>query len=342
MSESLQLPFSDSEPIQVGSAVTQVLPISAIVPTRNRHLPLDRTLRSLAQQSAQPLEMIVVDGSKDDRTQSLLRLKIPGLRTQIKYYPATELGAATQRNQGMSHASQPVIWLMDDDILLEPDCLARLWAALNSDSQIGAVNAMITNQRYLPPGRVSRFLFRFLAGQAEASYAGKCIGPAFNLLPEDDPQLPEVVPVEWLNTTCTLYRREALPQPLFSANFVGYSLMEDVTLSLIVGKQWQLANARTARIFHDSQPGDHKSDRANLAKMELVNRHYVMTTILDRHRCGDYWKLAVVEVFEIAVSLVTVQGWLDLPALLRGKLAAVQELLLRSPKHHLLEGEKVP
>ncbi len=343
MSEPLQSPkFSETEPTQVSSAITQILPISAIVPTRNRHLPLARTLRSLAQQSVQPLEMIVVDGSQDDRTQSLLQIEIPGLQTQIKYYQATELGAATQRNQAMAHASQPVIWLMDDDILLEPECLARLWTALNSDPQLGGVNAMITNQRYLPPGRVSRLLFRFLAGQAEASYAGKCIGPAFNLLPADDPQLPDIVPVEWLNTTCTLYRREALPQPLFSANFVGYSLMEDVTLSLIVGQQWQLANARTARIFHDSQPGDHKSDRANLAKMELVNRHYVMTAILGRHCFGDYWKLTVVELFEVAASLVTVQGWRSLPALLGGKLAAVQELLLRSPKHHLPKGEKVP
>jgi glycosyltransferase involved in cell wall biosynthesis len=312
--------------------MTQVLPISALIPTRDRSSTLAKTLQSLAQQSLQPLEIILVDGSSDHSTRNLVQTEVPGLQSQIKYFQATQLGAATQRNQAMAHASQNVIWLMDDDILLEPECLAKLWAALNSDPQIGGVNAMITNQCYLPPGRVSRLLFQFLAGRSEASYAGKCIGPAFNLLPEDDPHLPEVVPVEWLNTTCTLYRRQALPQPLFSDNFVGYSLMEDVTLSLIVGKQWQLANARTARIFHDSQPGDHKSDRAVLAKMELVNRHFVMTCILGRQYPSDYLKLSVVEVFEIAVSLVSVKGWLNLPALLRGKFAAVKQLLLESPK----------
>jgi glycosyltransferase involved in cell wall biosynthesis len=316
--------------------MTQVLPISALIPTRNRSLTLAKTLQSLAQQSVQPLEMIVVDGSSDDSTRNLAQTEVPGLQTQIKYFQATQLGAATQRNQAMAHASQNVIWLMDDDILLEPECLAKLWTALNCDPQIGGVNAMITNQCYLPPGRVSRLLFRFLAGRSQTSYAGQCIGPAFNLLPEDDPKLPEVVPVEWLNTTCTLYRREALPQPLFSDNFVGYSLMEDVTLSLIVGKQWKLANARTARIFHDSQPGDHKSDRAVLAKMELVNRHFVMTCILGRQYPSDYLKLSVVEIFEIAVSLVSVKGWLNLPALLRGKFAAVKELLLKSSKGYLL------
>ena len=319
--------------------MTMLLPISAIVPTRNRSAPLARTLHSLAQQSVQPTEMIVVDGSTDDSTQELCQSEIPGLATQIKYYRATAIGAATQRNQAMLHASQNVIWLMDDDILLEPECLARLWAALQSDAHLGGVNAMITNQRYLPPGRISSNLFRFLHGTLETSYAGKCIGPGLNLLPEDDPNLPEIVPVEWLNSTCTLYRREALPQPLFPANFTGYSLMEDVTLSLMVGKQWKLANARTARIFHDSQPGDHKNNPGVLAKMDLVNRHYVMTQILQRCSLGDYVKLIVLQLFGIVASLTSKKGWVSLPLVLNGKLQAIAQILAdQNPSSSLKHG----
>ncbi|QCS50937.1 glycosyltransferase family 2 protein [Picosynechococcus sp. PCC 11901] len=304
-----------------------LLPISAIVPTRNRSAPLARTLDSLAQQSVQSTEIIVLDGSTDDKTKNLCHSDIPGLATQIKYYRATEIGAATQRNQAMVYATQNFIWLMDDDILLEPDCLARLWTALQSDPLLGGVNAMITNQRYLPPGRISRSLFRFLHGRSETTYAGKCIGPGLNLLPEDEPNLPEIVPVEWLNTTCTLYRRQALPQPLFPKNFTGYSLMEDLTLSLMVGKQWKLANARTARIFHDSQPGDHKNNPGVLAKMDLVNRHYVMTQILQRCSLGDYVKLTVLQLFGIVASLTSTTGWVSLPLVLHGKLQAIAQIL---------------
>ncbi|TAE60378.1 MAG: glycosyltransferase [Nostocales cyanobacterium] len=303
------------------------LPISAIVPTRNRSIPLTKTLQSLAQQSVQPVEMIVVDGSTDDQTKNVCDLQIPGLLTTIKYYRATEIGAASQRNQAILFASQNVIWLMDDDILLEPDCLLRLWSALQSDPRIGGVNAMITNQRYLPPGFISRNLFYFLHGSYEKSYAGKCIGPGLNLLPEDDPTLPEIVPVEWLNTTCTLYRKDVLPQPLFSSNFIGYSLMEDVTLSLMVGKNWKLVNARTARIFHDSQPGDHKNNLTVLAKMSLVNRFFVMTQILERHKPSDYWKLIVLQLFEIAACLQSKQGWLSLPSVIAGKLSGTLEII---------------
>lgn len=307
--------------------MNKISPISALVPTRNRAEAFARTLNSLTQQILQPVEMIVVDGSEDDQTKDLCHQEIPGLITKIRYYRASAIGAATQRNQAIAHATQDFIWLMDDDIVLEPDCLLRLWMALNSNPDLGGVNAMITNQRYLPPGRISRTLFQLLHGKAEDSYAGKCIGPALNLLPEDDPTLPEIVPVEWLNTTCTLYRREALPQPLFTSNFVGYSLMEDVTLSLMVGKHWKLANARTARIFHDSQPGDHKNNSGVLARMELINRHYVMTQILERRQFQDYLKLTVLQFFEVAALLQNLKGWKSLPVVLSGKFGAIRELL---------------
>ncbi|MBK1987111.1 glycosyltransferase [Sphaerospermopsis aphanizomenoides BCCUSP55] len=303
------------------------LPISALVPTRNRSEPFRRMLDSLAQQSAQPLEMIVVDGSDNDSTKQLCESSIPGLITKIHYYRAIKLGAAIQRNQAMNYATQSTIWLLDDDILFEPECVARLWNSLQTDPHIGGVNAMITNQKYLPPGRISRLLFQFLHGHYESSYAGKCIGPAMNLLPEDREDLPEVVSVEWLNTTCVLYRRQALPHPLFPEIFTGYSMLEDVTLSLTVGKNWKLANARTSRIFHDSQPGDHKNDPGVLAEMDLVNRHYVMTKILGRQQWQYYIKLAVLQLFGIVASLTKLQGWFDLPKVLTGKIRAIAQII---------------
>lgn len=308
--------------------MSNLLPISAIVPTKNRTLPLSRMLNSLAQQSAQPLEIIIVDGSTTLATQILCQTNIDNLASKIIYQQAIEIGAATQRNQAIASASQHTILLLDDDIIFEPNCIAKLWAALQSDRTLGGANATITNQRYLPPGLISRLLFQFLSDRPQASYAGKCIGPALNLLPEDRPDLPEIVPVEWLNTTCTIYRREALPNPLFPNNFTGYSFLEDLTLSLTVGKKWQLANARTARIFHDSQPGEHKNNKVALSKMQLVNRHYVMTTILERRQIIYYFKLAILEIFGIITSLFSLQGWLFLPAVLLGKFIAIGEIFL--------------
>ncbi len=306
----------------------ELVSVSVVIPTRNRAAVLRRTLESLASQSEQPAEVIVVDASDDMSTKSLCtEVSIVGLASAILWEPAKVSGAASQRNQGVRSCSQSVIGFMDDDILFEPMCFARLWSALNSDSGLGGVNAMITNQRYQTPGRVSRFMFRLMAGNSQISYAGRVLGPAVNLLPEDRDDLPDVVRVEWLNTTCTLYRRDALPNPPFPSQFHGYSLMEDLALSLIVGRKWRLANARTARIFHDSQPGTHKSDPAVLAEMYLLNRHYVMKNILRRNRFRDNFNLAVWVAFSHVSTFTGSGDWRAQGARLLGECRAVSTIL---------------
>lgn len=280
-----------------------VLPISAVIPTRHRTGPLRATLESLARQSAQPAEVVIVDSSDDASTRDLCQTGIAGLVSRVRWFAAQKRGAAVQRNEGVAFAEESNVVFCDDDILFEPECCARVWAALESDPALGGVSATIINQMYSPPGRVTRVLYPLLAGRHLPSYAGRVLGPAVNLLPEDRPDLPDVVPVEWLNLGCTLYRRTALPDPPFPDFFTGYSFAEDVTLSLTVGRKWKLANARTARIFHDSQPGDHKRSPSRLAAMELLNRHFVMTRVLRRQGPGDYMRFALWEAFQVAAAV---------------------------------------
>jgi GT2 family glycosyltransferase len=276
-------------------------PVSVVIATRNRAKILARTLDSLSQQGFLPAEMIVVDASSDGRTKTLVEnfAERLGSSTNVRWIPATISGAAAQRNQGVAMATQPFIWFFDDDVVFEPECAPRLWNAIESDRQLGGVNAMIVNQHYTPPGFISRSVFTLMNGHREESFAGKVIGPAINLLPEDRDELPDVVPVQWLNTTCTIYRRAALSSPPFDEVFTGYSLMEDVALSLRVGRKWGLANVRKARIIHDSQPGEHKSTVRYVAKMEVMNRHYVMTHILDARGMLPFCRFGLWQLFQL-------------------------------------------
>jgi GT2 family glycosyltransferase len=301
--------------------------ISAVVATRNRADSLYKTLISLSGQETQPWEIIIVDASDGEETHELCEKGIVNLRSQIRWIHASVTGAASQRHQGVMIATQPLLWFFDDDILFEQNCVERLWNALEQDRQLGGVNAMIINQRYHSPGFVSRTMFTLMHGRREKSFAGKVIGPAINLLPEDRDDLPEVVPVEWLNTTCTMYRREVLPTPVFDEVFTGYSLMEDLALSLRVAQAgWKLANARTARVVHDSQPGDYKSDVAAVASMEFQNRYYVMTNILHRRSFSDHVRLMIWELFSIASGCVSKRGIRNLAPVLLGKWNALRAL----------------
>lgn len=303
-----------------------LLPITAVIATKGRVEKLATLFSSLRSQDVHPAEVVVIDASEDARTRELC--DVPGVcHGHVVCRRAKRIGAAAQRNQGMAAASERNILFVDDDVVLEPGCLRSLWEALESDAGLGGVNANITNQAYRSPGRVSRLFYTWLNGAILESYAGKCIGPGLNFLPEDRDDLPDVVPVDWLNTTCALYRHEALPGPPFHRHFEGYSLGEDLALSLNVGKRWRLANARKARVFHDTGEGRRRLGIARGAAMELVNRHFIMTEIRGMRRAGDYGKLAAWELFSIASTLRSAGGWARLPAVIAGKVRGTLEIL---------------
>jgi glycosyltransferase involved in cell wall biosynthesis len=306
------------------------IPVSAIIPTRNRAESLRRTLRSLFSQSAQPSEVVIVDGSEDDATKMLVAdfaNQISGV--SLRRSEAIKRGAASQRNQGVAQSVQPFVLFCDDDVLFEPDCIERQWKAINANQDLGGVSAMITNQKYHPPGFASRIIFGFLNGSSDKTFAGRVLGPAVHLLPEDRDDLPEVVPVEWMNLGCTMYRRTALPSPPFDLFFTDYSMMEDLTLSLRVGRNWKLANARTARIFHDSQPGGHKSDLRVLTKMEIMNRRYVVRNILGQRGLLTLLRLGVWQLFQVASVAARASTRGNTVPILLGQADAVKAIILR-------------
>lgn len=302
------------------------LPISAIIATRNRTKVLETTLNSLAQQSHQPHTILVADSSDDDSTEALCQSGIVNLESTIRHTRCPERGAAVQRNAVQHLAEQPFVLFLDDDIVFEPECVRRLWIAID-DPHIGGVSAMITNQSYSDPSIWTQWWYRLLDPDDKRPYPGRCLGPAINLLPKNDNSLPVIVPVEWLHSGCTLYRSALLPEPFFPQHFKGYSLFEDVTLSLTVGKGAKLANARTARIYHDSQPGDHKRSLFQITRMEVRNRHFVTTKILQRNGFRDVLGVGLWQVYKLLALAKSPSQWSQVFPLAAGSLAGMNDIL---------------
>jgi glycosyltransferase involved in cell wall biosynthesis len=295
-----------------------------VIATCERPQVLWRMLDSVHIQNVWPAEILIVDASKDESTEVLVEKRRAGFEPvcRLRWLRAGTRGAAAQRNQGVAEASQPVIGFADDDVILESHCMERLWAALQSAPDIGGANAMIANQKYHAPGAATRFVYRLIGGGPGPDYAGRVFGPAVNLLPADREEMPAIVPVEWLNLGLTLYRKEVLPEPPFDLAFTGYSMMEDAALSLTVARERKLVNARTARIFHDTQTGSHKANLAEVARMSVVNRDFVARRILGRKgKC--YWSsLAVWAVFQFTAQLAQLprkpNGWKAIKGTIQG------------------------
>jgi len=67
-----------------------------------------------------------------------------------------------------------------------------------------------------------------------------------------------------------------------------------------------------------------------LSRMELANRHYVMTEILARRAATDYAKLAVWELFQLGVCAVQRRVDSTFWRTLRGKLLGVADIFAHS------------
>lgn len=268
-----------------------ILPITAIIATRNRAPHCSQLLQSISQQDQTLAEIIFCDSSDDDSTRN-------AIGSSARYLRATKRGAAPQRNQAILAAKQPFVLIMDDDITLEPNCLSSLWSVMQSMPAAGGVTATIVNEAYTAPGRWTRMLLKwFEGGHERTSYAGACVGPGYTFWPADDLNQADAVPVDWMGTGLALYRRELLPNPPFPSIFHGASLCEDLALSLSVAKVAPLFQASRARYVHLNAGGDHKSNVRKMASMNLVNRHYVMTRVMGKNSLADYVQFVAMIAF---------------------------------------------
>jgi glycosyltransferase involved in cell wall biosynthesis len=266
---------------------------------------LARAVQSLLASTLVPEQFVIVDASNDTSALAdIAALFAGGPRAIVR--TATQAGAAVQRNQAMTFAEHDMILFCDDDIVCEPECIERLWLAVQADESIGGASAAIVNQSFARPGAAMRVMLAACGAPEGETYAGRIAGPAIAFLPRL--QGKNIAPVQWLNLGCTLYRRALLPDPPFDSVFSGYSIGEDVTLSLRVARRARLVNVPSARILHDSQKGSHKASAVALGRMELVNRHYIMTDVMEKRGWRDVARLLLWECCQLGVSLVRERG----------------------------------
>jgi glycosyltransferase involved in cell wall biosynthesis len=96
--------------------------ISVIIPTYNPNPDfLERTLKSIDQQTVQPKDVIVVENGKEgEKTQEIVEDDFG-----FDYIWNSKAGANLARNTGADIAEGDVLFFTDDDCILEKDCLEQ-------------------------------------------------------------------------------------------------------------------------------------------------------------------------------------------------------------------------
>lgn len=110
-----------------------MMDLSVVIPTYNRAAFLGEALQSVARQTVQPAEVIVVDDASTDDTEFCVRSSAS--RALYHRLPQRS-GAAVARNEGVEVAKGEVVVFLDSDDLLEPTHHERVLEILKGQPEI--------------------------------------------------------------------------------------------------------------------------------------------------------------------------------------------------------------
>ena len=138
--------FGGSPPIVVENHIN-ALPVTVVIPTKNRRTDLLTAFRSLLRQTVLPIQVVVVDQSPDDSALQCLKAELTALeRVRLEYvYDPSLNGAAAARNRAMDLATGDIWLFVDDDVVLEPDFVEKLLVVYREEPKIAGVSGVITN-----------------------------------------------------------------------------------------------------------------------------------------------------------------------------------------------------
>jgi len=138
---------------------------------------------------------------------------------------------------------------------------------------IGGVAGRIKGLGHSKPKGLLWWYYRLQAGYPHPNFGARLMGAAVNTLPCYEEQ-SGLIPSDWLNTTCVLYRTDLFSRERFP-EFKGYSFMEDVHLSARIAKTHQLYFDAEAVYEHHSATTEFKQDQTAYAAAAIRNRRIV-------------------------------------------------------------------
>lgn len=118
--------------------VPEKVPVSLLICTRDRPVHLKRCLEMIRSLTCRPGEIVVVDNAPSDTlTEDVVR-EFDGVR----YLKEPRIGLDIARNSGVSAAKYPVVAFVDDDVVVNPMWLFRVWETFQ-DPRTAAMTGLV-------------------------------------------------------------------------------------------------------------------------------------------------------------------------------------------------------
>lgn len=210
--------------------------VSIVIPTHNRADRFERVIQRIMAQDIPTdcYEVIVVDSRSSDHTPQLLA-DLARRYENLTTLRCEKPGAAAARNMGLDKAGAPLVFLIDDDILVGRDFLRRTLSAAKRR-----------------PGRV-------LLGHIEAPWTDSVDPFERYLLQAQDVNIynfpdNDDVPANYFYTACVAIPREVLGSTRFDEGFSVYGV-EDIEFGFrLLGEDRRMVYLPDLKVLHDYYP----------------------------------------------------------------------------------------
>lgn len=288
------------------SIKSKMMKFSLIICTYMRPEPLLELLQSVKGQTVYPDEILIVDGSCNQETETILgRHHFENL-----YYfvvPPKHRGLTKQRNFGIARVGHEIetVCFLDDDTVLEKDYFEQLLKTyqvypealgvggyINNETKwdfVGNNYEAALNEFYFDGWKrkeSSRFVLRKKLGLDSDCPPGYSSlyshGRSVGFLPPSE----KTYEVEMLMGGVSSFRKKVFETQQFSTYFEGYGLYEDADFTLRVAKMGKLYLNTAAKLSHFHATSG-RPNQYNYGKMVVRNGWYVWRTKNSQPRLID-------------------------------------------------------
>jgi GT2 family glycosyltransferase len=273
--------------------------VTVVVCTHERPLPVRRLLRSLAAQDRPADVLMVVDASREDETERVLRERLATVRVAraVHYWRVSGplRGLTRQRNFALDHVTTDLVAFFDDDVVMNPQCLRDMERALRASALVAGVGC-VGDEGGAAPSRL--WQLRRVLGIVPSLEAGRYWSSGMST-PWSCEAAEPAREGDWLHGFAMMWRSHEARSERFDETFPGYAQGEDLDFSLRMRRRGRLIMLGPGRLRHLPEPAG-RPDPFRLGCSEIVNRHRIHCRVFPERRWRD------VAMFAYAWGLDTV------------------------------------
>lgn len=258
-------------------AVASDLTWGLLIATKDRLDALQVCVQQALIQTRPPTEVIVVDASADwqNHRDEIAKILADYPKIHFQYFAAALPSLTVQRNQALDKAQADIVFMIDDDSFLFPDCAARIMGLYEADVDgvVGGIQAALSDT--MPPGIALAQSRKVTGGGSAPAKTGKnmfehiryvlrrhvfLMGMTDLFIPYQPKKPKHALPKNMDQTDARVtelfhgcrmtYRRHVITQSKYDDLLRYYCPGEDLDASYRVSLTHQLLTARQAKLHH--------------------------------------------------------------------------------------------